>query len=104
MSVAIKATQLAGRWVHSHEESDDQRIVFRSPEYDFPPARGRQALTFEPGGGLVVEHPGPTDRGETARGTWTAKKKVLTIDGLGWSGDYEVESVDAHQLVLRRKD
>src|SRR5437867_1356801 len=103
MPVPFRATQLAGRWVHSHEESDDQRIVFRTAEYDFPPARGRQALNFETGGGLVVEHPGPTDRGETARGKWMVKNKVLTLDALGWSGDYEVESVDSQQLVLRRK-
>jgi len=39
----IKRAQVAGRWVHSHEEDTDDEMVFRAADsgYAFPPSRGR---------------------------------------------------------------
>ena len=45
----IDPEQVAGRWVHSHEEDSGDELVFRPAGYAFPPSRGREALTLDHG-------------------------------------------------------
>jgi hypothetical protein len=98
-----EASLLIGRWVHSHEEDQGGRLVFRPAEFAFPPSRGRTALIFATGGGLQVEGPGPVDRKMTTSGHWSLQGNVLTTAAPGWSGIFEIEAVDEHKLVLRRQ-
>jgi len=99
----IQASQLLGRWFHSHEESQGDRLVFRPADFAFPPSRGRTALVFGQGGDLQVEGPGPDDRRRATSGRWSLQGNVLTTAAPGWSGAFTIESVDEHALVLRRR-
>jgi hypothetical protein len=98
-----KETDLAKHWVHSHEEDREGVEVYRTPDYPFPPARGRDALTLQPGGTLVREIPGPDDRRTTMpAGSWTLHGKALTLHHRsGPSTEYTVESVEPDKLTLR---
>ena len=95
-----KALQTA--WVHSHEEDDGGRVVFRSPNTELPPARGRTAFTLKSGGAVEVVGPGPDDRRKASSGHWTLEGKRLRIDAPGLSGTFDVETVDDQHLVVRR--
>jgi hypothetical protein len=95
-------TEITGAWVHSHEESDRDRLVMRRPDHPFPPSRGRVAITLEPGGEVAVKRPGPDDRGVPGTGTWSRSGSRLVISAPGFSGEFEVESAAADKLVLRR--
>jgi hypothetical protein len=93
---------LRRRWVHSHEEDQPGRMVFRPSDYAFPPSRGRQGFTLLEGGTAVVGGPGPDDRAATARGTWTLEGRHLQVHAPGFSGDFEIEEVDDTKFVVRR--
>ena len=82
MSADIDAQLLQGHWTHSYEESENDRIVFRSSDYDFP---------------------GPTDRVTRATGDWSLEGNLLTMNGPMWSGPFEVEAVDEHMLVINKR-
>jgi hypothetical protein len=90
--------QVAGRWVHSHEEDTPDEMVFRSADYAFPPSRGREAIELRPDGSYAGTVPGPVDKpvaGDT--GEW-----ALSDDGRRLRlGDRELEVVDAKPGVLR---
>jgi hypothetical protein len=103
MAAGVQADQLLGRWFHSHEESQGDRLVFRPADFAFPPSRGRTALVFGQGGDLQVEGPGPDDRRRATSGRWRLQGNVLTTTAPGWSGAFTVESVDERALVLRRR-
>jgi hypothetical protein len=102
LAASIEASQLLGRWVHSHEEDQGGRLVFRPGDFAFPPSRGRTALVFAADGELEVEGPGPADRRRTTSGHWSLQGNVLTTAAPGWSGTFEIEAVDERKLVLRR--
>jgi hypothetical protein len=93
---------LQATWVHSHEEDEGDRLVFRAPDFDFPPSRGRAALTLKPGGVVEVVGPGPDDRRRAGSGRWTLSGQGLEIRAPGFSGSFEVEAVDDQRLVVRR--
>jgi hypothetical protein len=101
--VSPAENRIAGPWVHSHEDGDRDRIVLRRPDYPFPPARGRVALTLEPGGAVGARTPGPDDRSVPGTGAWSLSGSRLVISGPGLAGEFDVESVDEQMLVLRRK-
>ena len=47
MVTAEEVGSLVKRWVHSREEDDGERMVFRPAQYPFPRSRGaRQAMTM----------------------------------------------------------
>ena len=97
------AGALTGSWLHSHEEDAGDRLVFRSADYDFPPARGREGFELLPDGDLRQSGPGPDDRTQTARGRWKLERGELQLDIAGGRQErYTVESVDRGHLVLRR--
>ncbi|MCX6539101.1 MAG: hypothetical protein NT151_09245 [Acidobacteria bacterium] len=93
---------LQAAWIHSHEEDEGARLVFRGPDTDFPPSRGRTAFTLKPDGVVEVVGPGPDDRRRTASGRWTLAGKHLEIRAPGFSGTFEVETVDDQRLVVCR--
>lgn len=95
---------LHGRWIHSDDEDSDDRLVFRTADYPFPPRRmPRDSLTIEAGGAAETGSPGPVDRNVTAPETWSLKEDQLTISGsTRLSGRFQVVVVDEHMLVLRR--
>ena len=62
---------LAGRWVHSHEEDEEGRLVFRHDSYAFPPTRaGRRSYVLQADGSVLADEPGPDDRPVALTGTW----------------------------------
>jgi hypothetical protein len=104
MAADVQPSQLLGRWAHSYEEDRDGRMVFRPFSFAFPPSRrGRTALNFGSDGDLQVGlGPGPDDRTTTGSGSWVLEGNLLTITG-PWSGLFEIEAVNEHELVLRKR-
>lgn len=102
MSTEPDPARLARHWVHSHEEDRGGLMVFRPGDYSFPPARGRQGFTLLEGGRTVVDAPGADDRPTSAAGRWRVQGGHLSIEAPGWSGEFEIESVEEDRLVVRR--
>jgi len=95
--------KLAGRWFHSHEEDEGERVVYRNEAFDFPPARApRDSLVIEPDGTAAVGHPGPADRTVSTPGTWEVSGDVLRVVTTGAPVEWEVEMLDENLLILRR--
>src|SRR5687767_11051020 len=99
MPEPIDPKRLAGDWLHSHEESRGGQIVLRPATYKFPPARGRRGLSLKPDGVVNARSPGADDRNVRSAGSWDLKGSSLTLEAPGWSGVYEVKSVDDQALV-----
>ncbi len=90
--------QLAGRWVHSHEEDSGDEMVFRPADYAFPPSRGREAIELHPDGSYTGSVPGPVDKPETTGGgTWALEGDKLVLP------DRTLEVTGAQEGVLRVK-
>jgi len=53
-----------GEWTHSHEEDDDEILVYRpAATFPFPPTRGgRDSLLVGDDGTIATLAPGPDDR------------------------------------------
>ena len=98
--MAIDPSELAGRWVHSHEEDSPGRLVLRRPGADRPPARGRRSIEIAPGGVFVDRRPGPVDVPVAATGSWSLEGDRLTLTGPDGPLTFEVVSVDEERLVL----
>lgn len=94
---------IVGRWVHSHEEDEGEHMVLRHPDYDFPPSRGRTAITLDADGSTSLDVPGPDDRPQSASGRWRFADGLLTIDAPSWAGVYEVVAAERNRLVLSRQ-
>ena len=101
MGKDIDTDQFLGQWVHSHEEDESGRMVFRPGEFSFPPSRGRFGFTLLSGGDLEVEAPGPDDRRTSATGRWSFDGRRLAIDAPNWARNFEVEQLDEDMLVVR---
>jgi hypothetical protein len=69
--MTVNREALQGRWVHSHEEDTDDRLVFRPAAHKFPPSRGRQAFELRPDGAFVERASGPDDRPKETKGRWS---------------------------------
>ncbi len=104
MCASFSPDLLYGRWVHSHEESKGDRIVFRTPDFDFPPSRGRSAITLMQNDETMVEYPGPTDRTVRATGSWKLEDNALTLTGPFWAGRYLVETVNKELLIVNKQE
>jgi hypothetical protein len=83
--------QLAGHWVHSHEEDSWDELVFRPADYAFPPSRGREAIDLHPDGSYTGSVPGPVDKPEATEGEWSLEEggrlrlgdRVLDVTSVG---------------------
>jgi hypothetical protein len=97
-------SKLLGHWIHSHEEDSGNQMVFRPSTFAFPRSRGRQQFKLEPGGSLETIGPGPTDKRESARGTWSVEQGgVLILQPTGAESlRFSIVSVDNEKLVVNR--
>jgi hypothetical protein len=95
---------LAKTWVHSQEEDSGETQVFRTADYQFPPARGRTALGLNVDGSLVRTAPGPDDRRSIQPdGSWKVDGKKLVLNRAdGRTDEFTIESIAHDKLVLRR--
>jgi hypothetical protein len=99
--VSIRREALLGEWVHSHEEDEPRRKVFRRSGYPFPPARGRDALELKADETAVVRGPGATDVPEEKAGRWALEGETIRLDAGGEARVLEVISCDDERLVVR---
>lgn len=67
-------------WLRSPEEEQGAVRVYRPEGYPFPPARGREGLTFHSDGRFDYRAPG---RAGTATGTWQAAPGGVRVDIAG---------------------
>jgi hypothetical protein len=79
-------------------------MVFRPATHPFPPSRGRSRYRLEKGGILQAIRPGPTDKRESAGGTWSLEDgKVLVLRPAGGQPiKFPVVSVDSERLVVNK--
>jgi hypothetical protein len=64
-------SQIFRRWTHSREEDQGDILVYRSSDYPFPPARGREGLEFRENGEFILYQIGSTDRSLGVPGQWS---------------------------------
>jgi hypothetical protein len=99
--MSISRECLLGEWLHSHEEDEPGRKVFRRSGYPFPPARGRFAVELRADDTAVVLSPGPTDVPEETSGRWTLERETIRLDAGGEARVMEVISCDDERLEVR---
>src|SRR3712207_8177156 len=63
-------TAVTGRWLHSFEEDHGDVTVYRPPDHDFPPARGRRGIEFAPDGSFTEWVIGRGDAPRAVPGRW----------------------------------
>ena len=102
MADNINVKLLKGRWIHSHEECEGDRLIFRTSTFNFPPSRARNTITLKPDDAVTVDYPGPVDRSAKASGRWDFDGNFLTITAPIWSGTFKVETVDSDKLIMVR--
>jgi hypothetical protein len=99
---------IARKWTHAHEEDEAAGAqVFRPSEGKFPLSRGRQKIDLTPLSSKRTTI-GADDVYKDTSGQWSLSDdgKVLTFvpdDGSDKAVAYEVISLTAERLVLRRK-
>ena len=90
---------LTGRtWLRSTEEETGDVRVYRPEGHPFPPARGREGLTFHGDGRFDYRAPG---RAGTESGTWKAAGGEVRADIAGQVITLHVTEVDDDVLRLR---
>jgi hypothetical protein len=84
-------------WVRSHEEERGPVRVYRPEGYPFPPARGREGLTFHGDGRF--DYRAPSARAGTETGTWCATAEGARARIAGQVIDFRI--TEAADDVLR---
>jgi hypothetical protein len=95
---------LCRRWIHAHEEDASGTSVFRPDTFPLPPSRGRRGYEFNADGAVLLISPGPTDRRETTRGTWSTLPGggiLLRVPGRP-EEVIDIESLSLERLVIRK--
>ncbi|TMK24696.1 MAG: hypothetical protein E6G64_17025 [Actinobacteria bacterium] len=101
--MTVDRAALQRHWVHSHEEDAEGEMVFRPASYGFPPSRGRAALDLRADGSYTESAPGPTDRPESAEGTWKLDGDELELNAAdGSKRVLEIAAAEGDRLVVRR--
>ena len=67
-------------WNYSYEESEDDTKVYRPCDYNFPPSRGREGMTFLENKTFVYKAIAPTDGFIQLKGNWTLEDDILTMN------------------------
>jgi hypothetical protein len=70
-------SQIFRRWTHSREEDQGDTLVYRSDNYQFPPARGREGLEFREDGEFIRYQIGSTDRNSAISGRWSMQESNI---------------------------
>ena len=97
---------LYGQWVHSNEEDTADEMVFRPPEYAFPPSRGRDAFQLNADHSYVGAGIGPTDANRVSKGRWTLENDDevrVRIEVGDRSNVLEVTHIEKDMLTIRKK-
>ncbi|MGI4736188.1 MAG: hypothetical protein ACRYG7_13510 [Janthinobacterium lividum] len=100
-----QAKDLTQSWRHSQEEDQGAVQVYRPASYPFPPSRGREGYTFDPGGQLTKLAIAPTDGTLPIPGRWrwvSARALHLTFDDPSWQ-DCRLEVLELTSDVLKVK-
>ena len=67
-------------WIHSNEEDDKTKEVYRPPSYDFPPSRGREGIAIEENGTIIFGNLDVDDRSQKIIGDFKIKEpNILNI-------------------------
>jgi hypothetical protein len=69
--------QIFRRWTHSREEDQGETMVYRSDDYPFPPARGREGLEFRENGEFIQYRIGAADVNSAVSGRWSIQGETL---------------------------
>ena len=100
----MKAQNLIGHWVHSHEEDSPTEMIFRPARFNFPRSRGRTSFELQPGA-LIDHGVGPGDAATETRGTWSvsADGQLSLFHGAGKKPARVLKIVSAQKdrLVVR---
>ena len=67
-------------WKYSYEESEDNLKIYRPCDYDFPPSRGREGMTFAMDKTFIYSAIAPTDGFVQLNGNWTIENDILTMN------------------------
>jgi len=104
MTDHLDFTHLTQTWWHSREEDTATTSVYRSANYSFPPARGRQGFELQPGGVAVELTPGPTDRTQRTEGTWRLKDNCLELRFSSRTVPValQIKSIESDRLVVAK--
>ena len=93
-------------WIHSHEEDKGGVQVYRTQDFKFPPARGRDGFEIKKDG-VFIDHPiAPADGNETVPGQWEAAgegKIKVTFPKKPDRKPFTLEIVSCDGMVLRVK-
>jgi hypothetical protein len=57
-------------WIHSHEEDKAPVQVYRTQDFKFPPARGRDGFEIKKDGDFIDRPIAPADGNEAVPGKW----------------------------------
>ncbi len=103
--VIINASNLLGKWFHSHEEDLNGVVTYRPEGYDFPPARGRRGCNFLDKGGYEQYEIAPTDGLQTVKGSWKQEGEKNVIINLYTTRKliYNLEIIELNKKILRFK-
>jgi hypothetical protein len=102
--MGVNATDLHGRWTHSHEEDEPGTLVFRPGGWNFPPSRGRRSFRLCPDGSLEAGGPGPDDRTRFHNGRWRLLPgDILELIEPGNESRLHIVQATKDQLVFERR-
>ena len=100
----MKAQDLTGHWVHSHEEDSGAEMIFRPAGFSFPRSRGRDSFELKTDA-LIERGPGPGDAATETRGTWSvsADGELSFFHGAGKKAArvLTIVSAEPDRLVVR---
>ncbi|MCS6832708.1 MAG: hypothetical protein NZ521_03985 [Flammeovirgaceae bacterium] len=66
----VRWDYLLQTWIFLENDEKTGINTYRTKEYDFPPARGRNAYDFQKSGKVIFHTNSPTDRPISLEGTW----------------------------------
>jgi hypothetical protein len=102
-TMPVPVEQLCQRWGHSFEEDREGIVVYRSFDFDFPRARGRDGIEFRPDGSFIDWGIGRGDASEARPGTWRPADhdRVEVTTASGDKRVMEIVRISPDRLELR---
>jgi hypothetical protein len=92
------------RWVHSYEEDTPGSQVFRPPNYEFPPSRGREGFDIRKDGSFTLLGPGRSDRSVAIAGHWVRSSDgILVVTFEESSLNRRIQIIEVKTQILRIK-
>jgi hypothetical protein len=93
-------------WIHSYEEDDNTKKVYRHSSSEFPPTRGRESLDIKTHGEIVFYNIGPDDRPQKINGNFKIKdQNKLYVEFNNNTSQYIITILycDKNILIIQRK-